>query len=63
MEWAKISQQDTLFFKIDFEKAYDNIEFHFILAMLKSLGFDPIFIILIHKLYIHSSTVMMLDGM
>lgn len=33
-----------MFIKIDFDKAYDRIEWQFILAMLKVLGFGLVFI-------------------
>lgn len=33
-----------LFFKTDFEKAYDKVEWPFILAMLKALGFRSLFL-------------------
>ena len=44
MEWARKSKQQTLFLKIDFAKAYDRIEWRFILAMLRALGFGPNFL-------------------
>ena len=34
MEWARKSKQKAIFLKIDFSKAYDHIEWPFILAML-----------------------------
>ena len=39
MEWACKSKQLSIFLKIDFSKAYDHIEWPFILAMLQALGF------------------------
>ena len=44
MEWARKSKQKAIFLKIDFSKAYDRIEWPFILAMLQALGFGPNFI-------------------
>lgn len=44
MEWAYHSQQDILFLKINFEKAYDKIEWSLILYMLYAIGFGPNFI-------------------
>lgn len=38
MEWARHSHQQAMFLKIDFAKAYDRIEWPFILAMLHALG-------------------------
>lgn len=34
MEWAHVSNQNALFIKIDFVKAYDRIEWLFIISML-----------------------------
>ena len=44
MEWAHKSKQKAIFLKIDFSKAYDHIEWPFILAMLQALGFGPNFL-------------------
>jgi len=44
MEWARVSDQEALFIKIDFEKTYDKIEWQFILSMLQELGFGPVFL-------------------
>lgn len=51
MEWAHKSKQHAIFLKIDFAKAYDRIEWPFILAMLKALGFGPNFIQSIDMLF------------
>ena len=39
MGWAHKSKQPAIFLKIDFAKAYDHIEWPFILAILQPLGF------------------------
>lgn len=39
MKWAKSSKQDTAIFLLDFEKAYDGVEWDFILTMLDAFGF------------------------
>ena len=44
MEWNRKSNQHTMFLKFDFAKAYDPIEWPFILAMLQALGFGPNFL-------------------
>jgi len=43
MEWACFSSMDVMFVEIDFEKAYDKFDWHFILAMLKDRGFGDVF--------------------
>ena len=51
MEWARKSKQKAIFLKIDFAKAYDRIEWPFILAMLQALGFGPNFIQSVEMLF------------
>ena len=40
MNWAKASGQDCAMFLIDYEKAYDWIEWGFVMMMLEALGFS-----------------------
>lgn len=61
MEWARASQQNDLFVKIHFDKAYDKIEWNFILAMLQALGFGLRFIASIKMLFSNASTIITLD--
>lgn len=51
MEWARVFDQEALFIKINFEKAYEMIEWNFILSMLQALGFDLIFIQSVRMLF------------
>ena len=51
MEWDRVMQQATLFVKIEFQKAYDIIEWNFIISMLKALRFGQYFIHSIHMLF------------
>ena len=46
-----MSNQNNLFLKIDFAKAYDQIECPFILSMLQALGFGPNFIQFVEILF------------
>ncbi|XP_059067644.1 secreted RxLR effector protein 78-like [Cryptomeria japonica] len=39
MDWAKVSGQNAAMFLLDFEKAYDRVEWEFILMMLEAFGF------------------------
>jgi hypothetical protein len=44
MKWAQTFGLDALSIKIDFEKAYDHMEWFSILAMLQGLSFGPRFL-------------------
>lgn len=57
-----MSHQSVLLIKIDFEKAYNRIKWQFILAMLKALGFVPIFINFISMLFKHTLEVLNLNN-
>ncbi|XP_059071426.1 secreted RxLR effector protein 78-like [Cryptomeria japonica] len=39
MDWANVSEQNVAMFLLDFEKAYDRVEWEFILMMLEAFGF------------------------
>ena len=43
MEWAKCSHQTSTMLLLDFEKAYDRVEWKFILMTLEAFGFPPYF--------------------
>ena len=43
MHWAKADNQNSTMILLDFEKAYDRIEWHFVIAMLKQFGFPDYF--------------------
>ena len=43
MEWSKCSHQNSAMLLLDFEKAYDRVEWRFILMMLEAFGFPPSF--------------------
>ena len=43
MDWAKCSHHNATLLLLDFEKAYDRVEWKFIIMMLQSFGFPPYF--------------------
>jgi hypothetical protein len=51
MEWARESGQQALFLKIDFDKAYDHIDWTFITDMLTCLGFGQCCVGMINTLF------------
>nr|KUM50953.1 hypothetical protein ABT39_MTgene799 [Picea glauca]QHR90568.1 hypothetical protein Q903MT_gene4593 [Picea sitchensis] len=61
MEWARSTSLEALFIKIDFEKAYDRVEWPFILAMLKALGFGLAFINSVETLFASASTYLSIN--
>jgi len=62
MQWAQSLGQDALFIKIDFEKAYDRIEWRFILAMLQVIGFGPYFLRSINMLFRYASVILTMNN-
>jgi len=38
VDWAKNSNQEVLILKVDFEKAYDSVEWSFLMYMMKRVG-------------------------
>ncbi|XP_059064479.1 uncharacterized protein LOC131856642 [Cryptomeria japonica] len=50
MDWAKASQQNAAMLLLDFEKAYDRIEWKFVLMMLEAFGFPPFFCLVVQTL-------------
>jgi retron-type reverse transcriptase len=56
------SKKEVVIIKIDFEKAFDKVEFSAITYMLKHLGFNPIFINWIKMILESASTSIILNG-
>ena len=44
MHWAKADNQNSSMILLDFEKAYDRIEWHFVIAVIKQFGFLDFFV-------------------
>ena len=63
MEWARKSNQKDIFLNIDFAKAYDRIEWPFILAMLKALGFGPNFLQSMEMLFGDANTLITINNL
>ena len=61
MEWAQTFGLDSLFIKIEFEKAYYYITWPFILAMLKSIWFGIYFLTNVETLSVEALTYLSIN--
>lgn len=62
MEWARTLNQDAAMFLVDFEKAYDKVEWDFILMMLSAFGSPREFCNYFWILLKDSSTLVEVNG-
>ena len=63
MEWAKSSNQNAAMFLLDFEKAYDRVEWDFILSILQAFGFPAEFVRFVQVLLKDSSARIEINGL
>lgn len=61
-EYAEKSNQDFLFLKIDFEKAYDKIHWDFILQSLRDMGLGPQFTHMVKTLFGNAKAKVIYNG-
>lgn len=62
MEHAEDSKHDIIFLKIDFEKAYDRLEWSFIFQALSNMGFGPKFSKYIQTLFENARARVSVNG-
>lgn len=62
IEWVHKSRQKALLLKIDFDKAYDKIEWDFILDVLDLLGFGSFFTDTMATLFTHALARVYVNG-
>ncbi|XP_059076321.1 secreted RxLR effector protein 78-like [Cryptomeria japonica] len=62
MHWAKADKQNVAIILLDFEKAYNRIEWPFIRGMLQAFGFPSYFCRWIYILFKDSSIVIEVNG-
>ncbi|XP_057825619.1 uncharacterized protein LOC131037482 [Cryptomeria japonica] len=62
MHWAKADNQKVAMVLLDFEKAYDRIEWPFVRGMLQAFGFPSYFCKWIDIIFKDSSTVVEING-
>ena len=62
MHWAKADNQNVAMILLDFEKTYDRIEWHFVIAMLEKFGFPDYFCQWVKILFKDSNTCIEING-
>lgn len=62
VHWAKKTKQEVVMLKLDFTKAYDSIEWDFLLQTLVKLGFGPYFRKVVGTLLGNASASVVLNG-
>ena len=62
MEWAKTSNQEVVMLLVDFEKAYDRVEWDFFIKMLRDFGFPPNFCSYVKVFLVDASTLIEVNG-
>jgi len=62
LEWVVESEQDLVLLLLDFEKAFNRIEWGFIFAGLSKLGFSPKWIKWVSSLYWLTSSLVKVNG-
>ncbi len=61
-DWAEESNQDLVLLLLDFEKAFDRIEWSFLFEALEKLGFCPQWIRWVSSMYRSASSAINLNG-
>jgi hypothetical protein len=61
-DWVEESNQDLVLLLLDFEKAFDMIEWNFLFEALAKLGFCPQWIRWVSSLYKSASSTIKLNG-
>ncbi len=62
LEWAEESEQDLLLLLLNFEKAFDKIEWGFLFPALSKLGFNETWIHWVKTLYLEASSAIRVNG-
>jgi hypothetical protein len=62
LEWAKESEQDLVLLLLDFEKAFDRIEWGFLFTSLSKLGFSETWVHWVKTLYLEASSAIRVNG-
>ncbi len=60
--WAEESNQDLVLLLLDFEKAFDRIEWNFLFTTLEKLGFEGTWICWVRSLYKEATSTIKMNG-
>jgi hypothetical protein len=62
MAWAKFSEQDLIFLKLDFSKAYDRVDWQFLFGALCNFGFPEEFVAMTKLLFEDAEAAVKVNG-
>jgi hypothetical protein len=62
LEWAEESEQDLVLLLLDFEKAFDRIEWEFLFTAVSKLSFSETWIHWVKTLYLEASSAIKVNG-
>jgi hypothetical protein len=62
MKWARETRQDSLFIKIDFDKAYERVDWSFVTKMLQCLIFGSNCVVIVNTLFSNVSTLVYVNN-
>ncbi len=61
LDWAVESDQELVLLLLDFEKAFDRIEWNFLFTALSKLGFNSTWVRWVRTLYLHATSVIRIN--
>jgi hypothetical protein len=62
MDWAQQSHQPLIFLKLDFRKAFDKVNLHFLFAAMSKLGMHEHFINMVKILFQGAQAAVLVNG-
>ncbi|XP_021971305.1 uncharacterized mitochondrial protein AtMg01250-like [Helianthus annuus] len=62
MDWLKKRKKKAFLLKIDFEKAYDNVNWHFLLSMMSQMGFPEKWCTWVKGIFASSRASILVNG-
>jgi len=62
VQWAKDSDQDLIFLKLDFTKAYDTVSWDFLFSVMRKIGIHDSFTHIVRMLLLDASASILING-